>query len=240
MPDRRTHRGPHPDDRRLFSAAALTALRETADDYRWLLNRGYAKTSALKLVGDRYELTKRQRLAIARSVCSDAALQQRGERQLDERQIAGQTLLIDGFNLLVTVETALGNGAVLHCRDGCWRDMASMHGTYRKVAETEAALRLIGQTCQSLGIVQCRWYLDRPVSNSGRLKTLMLQLSSQQGWPWEVELAPDPDRKLIAAVESIATADSGVLDRCKNWFNLARTVIAEHIPDAWIVDFIAG
>ena len=27
--------------------------------------------------------------------------------------------------------------AVLHCRDGCFRDMASVHGTWRKVTETE-------------------------------------------------------------------------------------------------------
>lgn len=239
MPDRRTHRGPHGDDRQLFSNAALVALREAVGDYCWLLNRGYAETSTLKLIGDRYKLTKRQRLAVARTVCSDEALKRRRERQLDRQEIAGQSLLIDGFNVLITVETALGGGAVLHCRDGCWRDMASMHGTYRKVAETEAALRLVGRTCSLLGVVQCRWYLDRPVSNSGRLKALMLELAGKEGWSWEVELVPDPDKELIAVEEPIASADSGVLNRCHGWFNLARQVVGEHIPQAWVID-LAG
>ncbi len=56
MPDRRKHRGPHPEDRRLFAPEALPRLRAAAGDLSWLLSRGYAPESSLKLVGDRYAL----------------------------------------------------------------------------------------------------------------------------------------------------------------------------------------
>ena len=49
MPDTRTHRGPHPDDARLFAVEARATLREAAADLAWLLNLGYVNPSALKL-----------------------------------------------------------------------------------------------------------------------------------------------------------------------------------------------
>jgi hypothetical protein len=56
MPDRRTHRGPHPEDERLFAADGLPILRQAVADLCWLLSRGYAPESSLKLVGDCYDL----------------------------------------------------------------------------------------------------------------------------------------------------------------------------------------
>jgi len=39
---------------------------------------------------------------------------------------------------------------ILAARDGAYRDMASMHGSYRKVAETLPALELLGRTIAAL------------------------------------------------------------------------------------------
>src|SRR5688500_3971235 len=66
MSDSRKHRGPHPEDGRLFATDQLPALREATRDLSWLLSRDYASPSALKLVGDRYQLEARQRIAAAR------------------------------------------------------------------------------------------------------------------------------------------------------------------------------
>ena len=73
MPDSRTHRGPDPRDAEAFGAAAWPALREAVHELSWLLGRGYAIVSALKLVGDRWSLTERQRMAVRRAACSDEA-----------------------------------------------------------------------------------------------------------------------------------------------------------------------
>ena len=64
MPDTRTHRGPHPEDAKLFAPAAWPALREATAELCWLLSRHYAAPSALKLVGDRHQLSARQRAAL--------------------------------------------------------------------------------------------------------------------------------------------------------------------------------
>ena len=236
MPDRRAHRGPHPEDARLFGPEFWLRLRAAADDLSRLLSGGYAPVSAGTLVGDRYQLFARQRTAVARSACSDAALRRRRDHQAAAEALRGQPLWLDGYNVLTTVEAAAAAGVILRARDGCYRDMASMHGSYRAVSETVPALEFIGRTARDLGVAECCWYLDRPVSNSGRLKRIMEELAARQGWRWRVELVASPDRELAAADQLIATADSAILDRCRCWFNLAREVIVRHVPGALVVE----
>jgi hypothetical protein len=117
MPDRRTHRGPAPEDAALFGSRELERLRHAAADLVWLLNRGYAARSALKLVGDRHGLRARQRLAVLRSSCSDAARARRRRHEVSVASLANASLVIDGFNLLATIEAAIG-GAVLSLPTG--------------------------------------------------------------------------------------------------------------------------
>lgn len=236
MPDTRTHRGPHPEDARLFCTAARPRLREAVTDLCWLLGRGYAPASSLKLVGDRHDLVARQRTAVRRCACRDDDAARRHARQVAPEALRGRRLWLDGYNVLTTVEAALAGGVILAARDGCYRDMASMHGSYRKVAETRPALERIGRVTALLGTSACRWYLDRPVSNSGRLATIIREVAAEGGWAWEVELVADPDPILAESDEIVATADSVILDRCGEWFNLARETVDRHVPEAVVVE----
>ena len=234
MPDRRVHRGPHPDDLRLFAPDAWPLLAGAIDDLCWLASRGYPSDAARKLVGDRYNLTARQRIGVERCSCSEASVAARRSRQVMPEALCGRPLWLDGYNVLTTVEAALSGGVILAGRDGCYRDMASMHGSYRKVVETLPALERIGQTAAELGAGECHWYLDRPVSNSGRLRRIIEEVAARHGWPWRAELVQDPDRLLAESTEVVVTADSAILDRCAAWFNLARETVARHVPDALI------
>jgi hypothetical protein len=235
VPDTRSHRGPHPQDSELFAESVWPALAEAVADLSWLLSRGYAINSALKLVGDRLQLGERQRLAVMRSACSDDALTQRQRTRVPWEQLAGERVDLDGFNVLTSVEAALGNGVILCGRDSCYRDMASMHGSYRKVAETQPALVLIGEVLQDAGVAECHWFLDRPVSNSGRLKTIIDRVAVERGWAWTAELALDVDAVLVQSPAIVASADCGILDRRDRWCNLAYEVIRRRVPAARVV-----
>jgi hypothetical protein len=233
MPDQRRHRGPHPEDAELFAPAWHPCLRQAVADLSWLLTRGYAPVSALKVVGDRHNLSARQRIAVLRSACSDQALASRQSRQRPAPALAGRQVLLDGYNILTTVEAAMAGGVVIVGRDGSWRDMASMHGTWRRVEETPPAIERIGEVLERLGAGEVVWYLDSPVSNSGRLKAIIAQVAAARGWNWRVELVLDPDKVLAKAEEVVVTADSVVLDQCGPWFPLAREIEME---GAWVLD----
>lgn len=239
MPPDQGRHGPHPADRRLFAPVCWPILRSAVADLSWLLTRGYAPASALKLVGDHYQLRQRQRVAVQRCACSDQARRSRLDRQLPAQALRGQRLLIDGFNVVVTIEAALAGGVLLHARDGCLRDMASMHGNYRRGRHTQQTIELIGQTLAQLGAQPCAWLLDRPVSNSGRLKAMLLETAAQHQWPWEAAVVDNPDRELIDSPDPVATSDSAVLDRCGRWFALTRYVVAHRLADAEVIELDA-
>ncbi len=236
-PDTRQHRGAHPANSRLFASAQLPALRRATTELSWLLSREYALKSGLKLVGDRYNLTERQRLAISRAACSDASREGRAACCLDVSNISGQRLLVDGFNLIITIEAALGGGPLLICRDDCIRDLSSVHGSYRSVQETEKAIRLIGEALAALKPTEVRWLLDRPVSNSGRLAARIMELAHEQHWPWTIDVIFNPDAALASASEIVVTSDSAVLDRVGRWVNLNAYLINRHLAQSsWLID----
>jgi hypothetical protein len=236
LPDKRSHRGPHPSDAKLFAPEIIPQLRHAAEDFSLLLTKGYADKSALKLVGDKFSLTKRQRLAVMRSSCSDQQLESRNNRRIDVKNLADKSIAIDGYNLLITIEAAMSGGLLFKGRDGCLRDLASIHGTYRKVAETIPALELIGKFLEEQRIENALWLLDSPVSNSGRLKTLMGKLAEKNSWHWKVDLSINPDYELIRIEDVVASSDSVVLDGCRKWTNLAAEIITQKIPAATMVD----
>jgi hypothetical protein len=214
-------------------------LRQAVTDFSLLLTRGYADKSALKLVGDHFQLNQRQRTAVMRGSCSDFDLARRQKHETTRDQLAGQTLHIDGYNILTTVEAALAGGILILSRDGCYRDMASMHGSFRKVQETIPAIHIMGKVLTDLNVLRCLWYFDSPVSNSGRLKTTILEICDEQNWNWQVKLVQNPDPILADADQIVATADSVILDRCQRWFNLAHTVLSTAITDAQIINIAA-
>lgn len=240
MASHQMHRGPAPKDEELFAGRPLTALRAAAADLCWLLDRGYAARSAIELVGNRHNLTSRQRMALSRYSCSQEDVEVRRKLKIEPSRIAGQELWLDGYNILTLLESALAGGVVLRCRDGCFRDIAGVHRRYRKVNETMPALNLVGEAVANLGVSHCRWLLDTPVSNSGRLARLILESAQMAGWSMDVELTFSPDHALSQTDRVIATSDGIVLDHCRGWVNLAGYVMARSIPGAWIVDFEAG
>ncbi len=223
------HRGEHPEDAKLFSEKWIIILRQAVNDLSWLLSNGYPDTASLQLVGNRFRLTERQMNAVMRCSCSNTAWQNRQERVLQINEVIGETVAIDGYNLLITLESALSGGVVLLGRDGAYRDLASVHRTYRHVEETLPALQLIGDALQTLGIVRANWYFDSPVSNSGRLKAMVLNMAEQQEWNWTAELVFNPDTTLVELSEVVVSSDSWILDKSPRWFNLLDYLIKNKV-----------
>jgi hypothetical protein len=235
-PDTRQHRGAHPADKLLFSEERLPLLRTATAELSWLLTRGYKMASSLKLVGDRYSLTARQRLAVSRAACSDQAQEQRRCRQVSVEDVAGQAVIIDGFNLIITVEAALSGGVLILCRDECVRDLSSVHGSYRAVSETESAIHLIGEALEDLKPASVLWLLDRPVSNSGRLANRIRDLAAADNWRWSVDVVFNPDKQILQSRGIAVTSDSSILDQVDKWSNLSLYLLDNYLPLCWLLD----
>lgn len=217
---KKRHRGKHPSDDKLFSASWMKIIAEAVEDLSHLYTRGYAERSAVELVGNRYKLTVRQRQAMMRIACGEQTIKSRKKLEVSYENLKGKHVAIDGYNLLIGLEATLSGSYVFLCRDGCYRDIASVHGTYKTVEETIPALMIVGEELKAAEVASVHWYLDAPVSNSGRLAGLMRQVAADNGFDWEVDLVNNPDRTLMQLTDVVViSADSWVIDESEAWMN---------------------
>ena len=230
-------RGFLPTDARDFGAESLPKLQKAAQEVYYLLNRGYPVTPVTRFVGDHYQLSERQRLALARTVSPEASILSRKSREVTE--ISGETLYIDGFNVMIGLEIAYAQSMLFRCMDGTVRDLAGLHGTYRLIPQTDSAITALLHTLDALQIAKAVIYLDKPVSNSGRLKQRIFELASDIHFELDVQIE-NPVDAILKTKPLIASGDAIILDECARWFNLTSTVIAQQIGSYPYIDVTAG
>lgn len=230
-----SRRGFFPEDEKDFAASQLEKLKTAAADFLYLSDRGYSPQGAAALVGDRYQLSARQRTAVVRTVSPRDALVSRLAKQLgDASGLPGSGVHVDGFNAVIALEVALSGSPVFECMDGTVRDLAGLRGTYRIIDKTTEAVRLILGGIRQLGAAKASFYLDAPVSNSGRLKTLINETAREIGFSATAETVNGVDR-LLSALPGVITADSAILDRCESWLNPGAGLV-QAIPGVWMID----
>lgn len=228
-------RGFDPQDDRWFSKEAVLKLQKAQEEVEWLLNRGYKIDSIIDLVGGSYQFSARQRQALKRSTSARHECEKRKQRSLPNSSAKDGTIYIDGFNLIITLEVALSGGVLILGNDGVVRDIAGLRGSYRLIDKTDKALELIRKSFGELKVPHAKFFLDAPVSNSGRLREKILKHSLNWNFSTEVELVPNAD-PILWKLERTVTGDSVILDNCPSWFNMSRKIIEDHIGEANLVD----
>ena len=108
--------------------------------------------------------------------------------------------------------------------DGTIRDLAALRGTYRIIPETEPAVRLLFSKLLEMKVESVHVLLDEPVSNSGRLKTLIAEIGEEYRFSLDIQILKDVDRVLYEK-ENVITSDSVILDHCGSWINLTRYIL---------------
>lgn len=220
-------------DEKQFTGKQLELLQKAADEVQFLLDRGYDVKPVTTFVGNHYLFSERQRLALARSVSAKEYIRKRVNKELLQtgNEYLLETVHIDGFNTVITLEVALSGSPVFYCRDGALRDLAGLRGTYRVIDKTQEAIELLLRQLEFLHISKAVFYLDAPVSNSGRLSGMILQCAKGYNISVQTQIIPDVDR-VLEQMEGVISGDAIILNRCKSWLNVVPT-IAEQIESVW-------
>ncbi len=214
-------RGYVPDDARYFSAAGIDTMRKASRHIVFLINEGYDLKQATTFVGNHFLLSERQRLAVMRSLATNEQLKNRERKRRALSELSGENVWIDGFNTIITLEVLLSDSILFTCMDGAIRDLAALRGTYRIISETESAVRILFDVLTEMKIRSATILLDEPVSNSGRLKTLIADIGEDYSFDLEITIQKDVDRTLYNK-ENVITSDSIILDHCSSWINLTE------------------
>ena len=215
-------RGSDPNDPRAFHSSQIPLLKKACAELCFLLDHDYPIKPSVTFIGNRYLFSNRQRMALMRVAASEHQIQKRKQKEVLD--IKGKTLFVDGFNTIITLEIAYCHSLLLTGMDGTIRDLAGLHGTYRIIEETTQAIDCLYQTCQNHDVAGLHIYLDAPVSNSGRLKTKLLDMAQASPLDIEVDLVDDADHYLETK-DNVVTSDAIILDRCNSWVNLVKACI---------------
>lgn len=225
-------RGYQKEDTYQFNGEEKTKLEKAAYELYFLLNQGYHIKQATTFIGNHYMFSERQRLALVRTISSNKDCNSRFSKQITKFGDV-DTVHIDGFNTIITLEVALSGSPIFKALDGTIRDLAGLRGNYRIIDKTEKAIHLIYQWLVSKEIHEVFFYFDSPVSNSGRLANMVRELAELYDLQVQTYVIPDVDITLEKK-DNVITSDAIILNKCIGWVNMNKEII-EQIREVWEV-----
>lgn len=228
-------RGYVPEDEKQFTGTQLELLIKAAREVQFLLDRGYEIKPTTTFIGNHYMFSERQRLALARMVSPMERITERKSKELlqKEEKKLPKTVHIDGFNTIITLEVALSGSPVLYCGDGTIRDLAGLRGTYRIIDQTKETIMRILQQLDVLKIENACFYLDAPVSNSGRLSSLIMECADKYNVSVKTQVINDVDR-VLEQLAGVISGDAIILNNCVSWLNIMPLII-EQMESVWMI-----
>jgi len=200
-------------------------LQKAAEDFRYLLNRGFPRKPSLELVGNRYQLTSDQRHLLHRGVFSDQDSQRRKSKKIPLHRICNQELAIDGYNVLITLQAGLLGRPLVLGDDGYIRDISGLSGNFKRSKATEEAIQCILDLLKKTPPRTTLFLFDSPVSKSGELASEIRERMQDELIPGDACTLHVPEKILIGFPGVVATSDTAILDQSKKTLDLAGIIL---------------
>jgi hypothetical protein len=200
-------------------------LISAAREYLWLLDHGYPQKATLKLVGDKFMLTRDMRQILYRGISSSS--QAANRKKLLGQVKEGDLVLVDVYNVLFTMNNYLLGKPLFISNDGMLRDAGEMRGRISNKSIFNRAVDMMLEILQSWEGTKLHLYLDEPVSFSGRLSIELSKDMVQLGIEGEAWTVPSPDYALKhEQSDAICTSDTAILDHYRGRvIDLPRTAL---------------
>ncbi|MGZ7118375.1 MAG: DUF434 domain-containing protein [Methanobacterium sp.] len=201
-------------------------LDDASYDLRFLLNRGYRKKNALNFVSNKYLLSQNERNYLARSIFSIIEIKSRSSKIMDVSEIENHFVLVDGYNVLITMETICRKDydSLIWCDDGIIRDLNAVFGKYKFNEHTEKALKNILSLMDKYHPLKIKFFYDKQVSYSGELARLTNELMEFYGINGEAVLSNNVDFEIVQLACTkkgiVATSDSAIVDKVSRILDL--------------------
>ena len=212
-------------------------LRSAAEDFLYLLDRDYPRRAALQLVGNRYNLDALHREVLHRGVFARAEARERRDRLLEIERLVDSKLLVDGHNVLITVESGLAGRLLIAANDGVIRDVAGVSHRYRISTLTNEAIDTIFQILQKYPPKETLFFLDAPIRQSGELAAALRSALRSWNLSGDAQALKVPETRLIGGAGVVASSDSAVLDEVQRGFDLAAAAIKSLPQEVDVIDF---
>lgn len=210
----------------------LRRLEAPLLDIRYLLDRKYPKKSAITYVSNRYGLTKDERNILVRIACEKDISNDRMRKLVSIEFIRDKNLFIDGYNVLITVESLILGYPVFLCDDGILKDVRSLFRRYKIGFMTKEALSMIEMITSKYTPKEIVIIFDSQISRSGDLSKMARDIFDKDNCL--VFTSKDTDKEIMENSREgiIATSDGIIIDNVDNVLD-----IPVHIADEFKYNF---
>lgn len=203
----------------------IDIIREASKDYSYLINRGFSKKQSLALITSRYQLSKKERMFLYRSIHSQTIARNINLKKVSVDEVENEVLLIDGLNVLLTIVAALKCDLLVLGDDGFLRDLQSVHG---KIKYDLLFFKAINRLAYSLSILNPREVLvffDKNVKMIGFYSNIIKKTLSKYVDKISIILAHMCDKEILAHQGIVSSSDIVVLQRAYKVFDLAGYIV---------------
>ncbi|WP_319509132.1 DUF434 domain-containing protein [uncultured Methanolobus sp.] len=193
-------------------------MTKAATDIRYLLDRGYQRESSIRFAGDHYRLGKNERYILARTVFSSETSMERRKKKRGCRELKGKTLLIDGYNVLITLESLLKGERTWLADDSFMRDIRGVFRNHSNDDITFEAVEKMLSFVSKLKVKEANVLLDTQMKNSGELAAFIRKRMQELEIPGSAKTSRhvDYDLKNCHISDVVATADGIIIDSVNN------------------------
>ncbi|WP_369609897.1 DUF434 domain-containing protein [Sulfurisphaera javensis] len=182
------------------------------EDYKYLLNRGYNRKTSLDLITGRYNLNKKERLLLYRCTHSDEEIKSVKEKIIT----SSNQIVIDGYNLAITLLSAIYNDEIFLCDDGFYRDLGL--GKRKNDNEIIDALLLISEFLSNKEL-DFMIFLDSQISKSGEIAKILRERNIK------AKVVNKVDKELIMQESTVSSNDFLVLSKAKRIYDVLGEII---------------
>lgn len=197
-------------------------LKNASLDMKHLLDRGYKKSSALNFVADHYGLGKQDRNFLVRFVFSEKGIIDHKSKLIPIGRITGRNLVIDTYNILITVEAILSGREIVRGMDGFLRDTSAVFSNYKFNEETKNAIEKILEILSEYGVKSVLFILDSQISHSGELASYIRKRLKEYSLRGDAIVSRSADREIIKQNRITATSDSAIIEKVKKAIDICQ------------------
>jgi hypothetical protein len=206
-------------------------MKDASTDLRFLLNRRYDKARAIKFVGNKYQLDKSERHILYRALYSDEEINIIKKKLVPFEQISGKHLAIDGYNVLIAVESILSKKTIINCDDGIIRDVSGIFGSHVISPVTYESIDLILSQITKKPPKLLQFFFDSQVSKSGELSKIIREKMNELQINGDAETVKQVDSTLKKLnCDIVATSDTIIIAQASAVVDIPRRIIEMMSP----------
>jgi hypothetical protein len=196
-------------------------------DIRYLLERGYPRAGAITYVCNHYRLDINTRQVFGRVIYTDRVAHARKNKTIECSELAGKELCVDGYNVLIGVESALKGEPVYLCDDGFIRDTRGVFRNYRCSEVTVIAVDSILGQLSHCAPGKVEFLFDSQISKSGEMAKWVSDRMGKASINGTASTSRHVDYDLKHCRMFVATSDGTIIDAVNNVVNIQVWVLEE-------------